>query len=153
MRAREYKPAWGRFLTPDPAGIAFGDNRYAFVGGRPLTMMDPSGLDPELNRLYQQAWTTNFNWGSTGGLDNYYRNKYGLTSRYAAEMAGVRSTARSANRAQGNYGLATANQLLGFVDTGGTIALGRNAGETALKVAEGIVVGAAAGTVFKWLGG
>lgn len=44
MRAREYRPAWGRFLSPDPAGTLAGGNLYAFVSGRPLTFKDPSGL-------------------------------------------------------------------------------------------------------------
>jgi RHS repeat-associated protein len=53
MRAREYKPSWGavgpwgRFLSRDPIGSAGGPNQYAFVGGQPLTMMDPSGMDEE----------------------------------------------------------------------------------------------------------
>ncbi|MGO9453648.1 MAG: RHS repeat-associated core domain-containing protein [Candidatus Binataceae bacterium] len=43
MRAREYLPEIGRFLSPDPAGQAGGDNRFAFVSGMPLTMTDPFG--------------------------------------------------------------------------------------------------------------
>lgn len=44
MRARLYRPDWGRFLTRDPAGLADGSNLYAFVGGAPLTFRDPLGL-------------------------------------------------------------------------------------------------------------
>jgi RHS repeat-associated protein len=44
MRAREYDPKWGRFVSPDPIGLGGGANRYAFVGNRPLTTVDPSGL-------------------------------------------------------------------------------------------------------------
>jgi RHS repeat-associated protein len=44
MRAREYKPGWGRFLSPDPIGLAGGTNLYGFVGGATLTHSDPSGL-------------------------------------------------------------------------------------------------------------
>ncbi len=50
MRAREYDPTIGRFLSPDPIGLAGGDNLYAFVGDRPLTESDPSGLSPEPTR-------------------------------------------------------------------------------------------------------
>jgi len=46
MRAREYLPSMGRFLSPDPIGIAGGENLYAFVMGRPLSYADPFGLDP-----------------------------------------------------------------------------------------------------------
>jgi RHS repeat-associated protein len=44
MRAREYLPSAGRFLSADPTGIAGGENLYAFVLGRPLALRDPFGL-------------------------------------------------------------------------------------------------------------
>jgi RHS repeat-associated protein len=43
MRAREYSPYLGRFLSPDPLGLAGGSNVYAFVDGQPLTSIDPFG--------------------------------------------------------------------------------------------------------------
>ena len=43
MGAREYSPALGRFLSPDPAGFDGGDNLYAFAAGMPLTRIDPTG--------------------------------------------------------------------------------------------------------------
>src|SRR5207248_5980511 len=46
MRARQYKPAWGRFLSPDPISIAGGPSLYSFTGSRPLSYRDPSGLGP-----------------------------------------------------------------------------------------------------------
>jgi RHS repeat-associated protein len=45
MRAREYRPAWGRFLSTDPIGLDGGLNLYAFVNGSPLHMRDPMGTD------------------------------------------------------------------------------------------------------------
>ena len=48
---REYHPAWGRWLSPDPAGLAAVDfanpqslNRYAYALNNPTTLIDPSGL-------------------------------------------------------------------------------------------------------------
>jgi RHS repeat-associated protein len=49
MRARAYKPAWGRFITPDPLGFGGGPNLYAFVGGAPLSFWDPLGLSATAN--------------------------------------------------------------------------------------------------------
>ena len=148
MRAREYKPAWGRFLSVDPAGLAFGDNRYAFVDGRPLTMMDPSGLCGK--QLYNDASRNRFDWSSTGRLDDYFRQSYGLTPQYALEMSGVRSTAASANWDRGNYGLAAVNGFFGISDAVGSTFLGRTVGETAVKVGAGLLVGGALNAFFKW---
>ncbi len=45
MRARYYDAATGRFLKEDPLSFDGGDwNLYAYVGGNPLTIIDPSGL-------------------------------------------------------------------------------------------------------------
>jgi RHS repeat-associated protein len=44
LRARHYMPAWGRFVEPDPIGLAGGVNGYAFVSGAPLRYGDPLGL-------------------------------------------------------------------------------------------------------------
>ncbi len=50
--ARSYHTTQGRWLSPDPAGLAAVDitnpqslNRYAYVGGDPLGNVDPDGLD------------------------------------------------------------------------------------------------------------
>jgi RHS repeat-associated protein len=49
MGARQYSPSLGRFLSPDPVGIAGGTNLYAFVSGATLTRSDPSGLSEKQN--------------------------------------------------------------------------------------------------------
>ncbi|PXA79209.1 hypothetical protein DMC25_21860 [Caulobacter sp. D4A] len=46
-KARAYSPALGRFLQPDPAGYIDGLNLYAYVGGDPLNVTDPSGMNGE----------------------------------------------------------------------------------------------------------
>jgi len=49
---RDYSPTLSRWWTPDPAGSAAADpnnpeswNRFGYVGGNPLEMVDPLGLD------------------------------------------------------------------------------------------------------------
>jgi len=42
--ARYYAPWLGRWTTTDPTGIADGVNVYSYVGGRPLTSVDSTGL-------------------------------------------------------------------------------------------------------------
>jgi RHS repeat-associated protein len=41
---RSYDPRTGRYLEPDPMGLAGGWNRYAYAGGNPLQAVDPLGL-------------------------------------------------------------------------------------------------------------
>ena len=48
---REYHPAWGRWLSPDPAGLAAASpanpqswHRHAHVTNNPLALSDPQGL-------------------------------------------------------------------------------------------------------------
>jgi RHS repeat-associated protein len=50
-QARMYGSDWGRFLSPDPMGLASANklspktlNRYSYVNGDPVNMVDPSGL-------------------------------------------------------------------------------------------------------------
>jgi RHS repeat-associated protein len=42
-RARYYDPVLKRFISEDPIGLRGGLNRFAYVGGNPVSLSDPSG--------------------------------------------------------------------------------------------------------------
>lgn len=47
MRARYYSTELRRFLNADPIGFAGGLNWYAYAGGNPVMLVDPSGNGPQ----------------------------------------------------------------------------------------------------------
>ena len=62
--ARDYDASTGRWMAKDPIGFDGRDaNLYAYVGGNPISRLDPMGL-----YWFRQPWQTDYVVGRTGSL-------------------------------------------------------------------------------------
>jgi RHS repeat-associated protein len=73
---REHSPSQGRWISPDPAGVAAVDptdpqswNRYAYVLNNPLALIDPLGLEDA--GCFEKYVCTDDNTGGGGGFTFY----------------------------------------------------------------------------------
>ena len=55
MRGRYYSPLWHRFVNSDQGADPNSLNQYAYVGGRPFSATDPSGMTWVLTAQYMPA--------------------------------------------------------------------------------------------------
>ncbi len=83
MRARYYSPEIRRFLNADPIGFDGGANWHAFVGGNPITRLDPLGLWYLLNPA---TWGRGEYSGISGGWEFWSETSY--LSNNVIEAAG-----------------------------------------------------------------
>ncbi|WP_244953581.1 RHS repeat-associated core domain-containing protein [Xanthomonas axonopodis pv. vasculorum] len=77
-RARYYKPELGRFISEDPIKLTGGVNSYSYVGGNPLSRIDPLGLS------WGDAISLTYQWATGSGPQH---QDFGPGSSEAAEMA------------------------------------------------------------------
>jgi RHS repeat-associated protein len=105
---RQYHPASGRFMRPDPAGGSIGNpqsaNRYSYALNDPVNFADPTGLDPfdwmtdasvhgpgvylDGTEVMREMWGMVFNLWAIGaadidfpglnGLPEWYKKEYGI---------------------------------------------------------------------------
>jgi RHS repeat-associated protein len=90
---RRYSPGQGRWISPDPAGLAAVDpanpqtwNRYAYVGNNPLVNSDPLGLVTMMDCEEDEGPCDLFFPGAPGFIPDCYA--YGPCGYYAANSEG-----------------------------------------------------------------
>lgn len=84
MRGRFYSPAWHRFLNSDQGADPLQLNQYAYCGGSPMMLTDPSGLVGSGGPRHPKLSPTDWNDGRMGG------------TRYIAAYGGYSGTSGSA---------------------------------------------------------
>lgn len=103
---RDYDPDLGRYLQPDPIGIAGGSNLYAYTNGNPVTYSDPDGRIPAPLVVLGGIWLA-YEWGA-----------------FAADTAATLDTLTDRCASWQSKGLSTGLWLLGALGPGGGYSAG-----------------------------
>ena len=123
-RSRLYNPSLGRFMQPDVVGYDAGMNLYAYVGGDPVNLSDPSGMTPPPNEPPKPPACVGDACAMTGTrIPNGIGGLCGSCSGYSIQMGRLNFAAISRGRdiPWTFTGQATSAGLTGTVTFGGRL--------------------------------
>jgi RHS repeat-associated protein len=117
VRHRAYDPRLGRFLQPDPIGVAGGWNVFEYVGGDPANFVDPSGL---FFRTYHHSdWFVYESGGAAYRTREVYRTGWfgiGIPEYYASEVENLTSSGISLQDLRAADSIGVNDQIIALRD-------------------------------------